>query len=389
MKPDRARTVSIYIHVPFCVQKCHYCAFNSTASREMTWQEWLQVLLKDIEFHAHHRDGRNRKIVSIFFGGGTPSLLPTEILERIIVHIHRFWPLVEPLEITLEANPESTNFEKLTQWRSLGINRLSLGVQAMDDARLSLLGRPHTSQMARDAFHAAMEAGFTNINLDLITGSPGHTSAQWHEELMQVLALKPQHLSCYDLSVEPGTPLAHNLEHNHLQLPDEDTRAALYSLTQNLLGAHGFERYEISNYARPGFYCRHNQALWLSGDYVGLGPAAHGKITLGTGTIMRWVNHWPLNDYVQALQQDHPPMQWLEISSREEAAADCLLMGLRLVSGIPRDLYRDIAGQDLVESKAREVDFLEREGLLHIDCDTIRFTARGLDFMDSCLLRLI
>jgi len=328
-------------------------------------------------------------VTSLFFGGGTPSILPPEMIEQILLHVRKLWPLGDAVEITLEANPESTTYAKLKSWRSAGINRLSLGVQALEDHRLALLGRPHDSQQTRRAFAAAREAGFANINLDLIHGSPGHTPEMWEEELGLAMALGPEHLSCYALTVEPGTPLERQLHTHPWTLPDEETTATLHFLTQRLLEDQGWKRYEISNYARSGYACRHNLDIWLSGDYLGVGPAAHGRITLEDGSVIRNHNHWPLETYIYSLKSGQSPCRWVELSSLEEAGADCLLMGLRLMSGIPRHLYRELAGRDLLDGKAKEAEFLVKEGFLQLDAQTIRLSPKGLDFLDSCLASLI
>ncbi|MBF0605459.1 MAG: radical SAM family heme chaperone HemW [Nitrospirae bacterium] len=382
---------SIYVHVPFCHTKCHYCAFDSIPSRPAhAFTSWRKAILADLNYQAktlsHHPP---RPVTSIFFGGGTPSLLPPAIIGEILQHIQQFWPLNNQTEITLEANPESTTPAKLHDWRSLGINRLSLGIQALDDRRLSLLGRPHTTLQARQVFAESRKAGFETINLDLIHSSPGHTPHQWQEELSLAMELNPEHISCYALTIEPGTPLERQLNAATLQLPTDETAATLYQLTQSVLEQHGWNRYEISNYARQDHLCRHNLAIWLSGDYLGVGPAAHGKMTHQDGAIIRTHNHWPLEGYIHTQKHHDAPFQWVELSSPEEAAADCLIMGLRLVSGIPRQLYREVAGADLMEKKSAEVDFLVKEGLLLMDPTSIRLSPRGLDFLDTCLTWLI
>ncbi|MBF0149102.1 MAG: radical SAM family heme chaperone HemW [Magnetococcales bacterium] len=389
-EPIRKIPLALYAHIPFCKVKCHYCAFDSVAVHSDTFiQRWLHAFLHDLQFQAQNIGQNRHRISSIFLGGGTPSIIPAKIIEQILEHLTTIWSMDDHPEITLEANPDSTTPAKLDAWHSMGINRLSLGVQAMDDHRLALLGRPHTAHQARQTFEAARNAGFDNINLDLIHGSPGHTLDSWRHELTRAMMLQPEHLSCYSLMVESGTPLERLLNSGTMQLPDEETAANLFFLTRDLLEDQGWERYEISNHARNRRYCQHNLGIWRSGDYLGIGPSAHGKITLEDGSVLRSINHWPLETYLDLLEHNHPPHCWVEHASPKEAAAECLLMGLRLTDGIPRALYHDIAGVDLVDHKKKEVYFLVGEGLLVIDSCSIRLTSRGLDFLDECLTRLI
>lgn len=387
--PMREKTISLYVHVPFCQKKCSYCAFASNPLGGSDLQAWFQALLLDLERQSVCFCGSSTLVSSIFFGGGTPSILPPDMVGQILAKIDQLWTLQGELEITLEANPESTTLAKLEDWRSFGINRLSLGVQALVDSRLALLGRPHDVLQARRVYDYARDAGFETVSLDLIHGSPGHTLQMWEDELGLAVGLGPDHISCYSLTVEPETCLAQMLKTNRAQLPDEETATALYFLTRQFLEEHGWQRYEISNYARNHRHCQHNLGIWLSGNYLGIGPAAHGRIILDDGSVVRSINHWPTTTYCRTLALGHGPFSWVELSSREEAAADCLLMGLRLVEGIPRNLYRTIAGQDLVEKKGREVEFLVNEGLMVLDENTIRMSDRGLDFLDTCLTWII
>ncbi|MBF0108526.1 MAG: radical SAM family heme chaperone HemW [Magnetococcales bacterium] len=387
--PTTAQSLAIYVHVPFCRIKCHYCAYHSVTHCATDSEAWFQGLLRDLDFQARAMNTRERRVTSIFLGGGTPSILSPRLIGGILEHIVSCWSLDRNVEITLEANPESTDLSKLSEWRACGVNRLSLGVQAFDDHRLDVLGRPHSVHQARTTFAAARRAGFDNINLDLIHGSPGHTLDLWRDELDCAMNLEPEHLSCYALSVEPGTFLDRKLQDGRWVLPDAETAADLYLETLQILGSRGWERYEISNHARNRRYCRHNLEIWRSGDYLGAGPAAHGRITLAGDHVIRCVNHWPLEAYLRATRAGRSPHAWIEYSPPEEEAGLCLLMGLRLSSGISRRLYHRIAGKDLAETKKEEVDFLVEEGFLELDDSIIRLTARGLDFLDDCLVRLI
>ncbi|MDO9631886.1 MAG: radical SAM family heme chaperone HemW, partial [Humidesulfovibrio sp.] len=264
-------TASLYIHVPFCRSKCGYCAFFSEPLREGALDAYLLLLLDEMALWAE-RLGR-LTVPTVFFGGGTPSLLQPEHLARIMEAVRQHFDLAPDAEISMEANPESASPDFLRAARALGVNRLSLGVQSFRDEELALLGRPHTARQAAETLARARAAGFTNLGLDLIWGLPGQREGQWLESLRRAVELAPEHLSCYGLTLEPGTPLADAPEEQR-QLPPERELAHMYVHTGELLEDAGYMQYEISNYAHLGLACRHNQACWEGRDYLGLGPAA-------------------------------------------------------------------------------------------------------------------
>lgn len=263
----------LYVHVPFCVRKCAYCAFHSTAYDPEAMDRYVQLLLRDMRARAELVDGRAAR--TLYFGGGTPSLLEPEQVDTLIQAAGKFFGLAGDAEITLEANPESAvrpGF--LRDIRGLGVNRISLGVQSLHDGILRVLGRPHDARLARRAVHAVRDSGLDNLSLDFIWGIPGQTPAMWLDDLAAAADMAPEHLSCYGLTLEEGTPLAHSVDRGVLALPDEDAGADMYVRGAEYLAGCGFSQYEVSNFARPGRESRHNRGYWAGEEYLGFGPSA-------------------------------------------------------------------------------------------------------------------
>lgn len=263
----------LYVHVPFCVRKCAYCAFHSTAYDPEAMDRYVQLLLRDMRARAELVDERAAR--TLYFGGGTPSLLEPEQVDTLIQAAGKFFGLASDAEITLEANPESAvrpGF--LRDIRGLGVNRISLGVQSLHDGILRVLGRPHDARLARRSVHAVRDSGFDNLSLDFIWGIPGQTPATWLDDLAAAADMAPEHLSCYGLTLEEGTPLAHSVDRGVMALPDEDAGADMYVRGAEYLAGCGFSQYEVSNFARPGRESRHNRGYWAGEEYLGFGPSA-------------------------------------------------------------------------------------------------------------------
>ncbi|MBF0296053.1 MAG: radical SAM family heme chaperone HemW [Magnetococcales bacterium] len=369
--------LTLYIHIPFCVQKCPYCDFYSETGFPVSPRRYIEGLLRELaglgEIYADRRWG------SIFIGGGTPSLMEGQWIEALLAGINALKAWGTDCEITLEANPESCTERKLEAWSRAGVNRLSLGVQAFDDARLAWLRRPHDAATARKVL-SWLRDWPGRVSVDLIYATPGHDPAAWRKELDEVVDSGIGHISCYALTLEPGTPL----HRQGVALPDEEQGAVLFECTREHLTGCGLPPYEISNFARPGEACRHNLHGWEYGDYLGIGAGAHGKWTLPDGSIWHTENPRHLDRYFTSLKELRR-----QRLTPEEAGRECLLMGLRLTKGVNRATYRCITGRDLVESRGAVVNGLVEGGFLLLDAERVRLTGRGILLADEVILAIL
>jgi putative oxygen-independent coproporphyrinogen III oxidase len=377
--------LAVYIHWPFCKAKCPYCDFNShvrhAAVDSIAFAQALARELTSFAALAHRR-----KVASVFFGGGTPSLMPPAAVAHVLEAVARLWQLDERVEITLEANPTSADAQNFRDYRSSGVNRLSLGVQALNDADLRALGRLHTAEEAVAAFHLAARI-FPRLSLDLIYARPAQSLEQWRDELSEALAIQQGHMSLYQLTIEPGT-LFHDLyRKGALVLPSEEQSAALFELTQELTSAHGLAAYEISNHARPGHESRHNLAYWRYADYIGVGPGAHSRLSLAGGKRLAFATERHPETWLQLVQsKGHGRIEQSELSSREQGL-EMLLMGLRLKEGVDLDRYHRLSGRNLDE---RTMVQLAEAGLLARGESSrfIRATPSGRRVLDALISAL-
>ena len=361
--------LALYIHWPFCLRKCPYCDFNSHVREVLPQDRFARALRTELATEAA-RLGR-RQLGSIFFGGGTPSLMAPETVADLIADATRLFAPVDDLEITLEANPTSIETGRLRAFRAAGVNRISIGVQSLDDAALQALGREHDATQAV----AALEIGrdiFPRFSFDLIYARPGHTVASWRDELDRALALAADHLSLYQLTIEPGTQYEALHRQGRIVLPDQDLGAALYLETIEVAARHGLHAYEVSNFARPGSESRHNLAYWRYGDYAGIGPGAHGRLTLADAAgpaIFATRRHRAPEPWAERVErQGHGTASQTRLQS-PEPEREMLLMGLRLAEGIDggRFLARTGSGlRDALEpdtlAAALEADYLRWQG---------------------------
>src|ERR1700742_249717 len=276
----RSVPFGIYVHWPFCAAKCPYCDFNSHVRTAIDEGGWVDAIERELDWTAQAQGADRPTVETIFFGGGTPSLMQGRSVAHVLEKISRLWRLTNDIEITMEANPASADAARFADYRAAGVNRLSLGMQALNDADLKFLGRLHNAAEAHAALDLAMQ-NFERVSLDLIYARPGQSDAQWREELKQALAFGTDHLSLYQLTIEPETPYALLHKSGQLQIPNDDIAAGLYETTQELAEAAGLPAYEISNHARPGQESRHNLIYWRYGDYARVGPGAHGRVDLG------------------------------------------------------------------------------------------------------------
>jgi len=373
----------VYVHWPFCLSKCPYCDFNSHVRHAAIDEaRFVRAFAAEIAATAARIPGR--EAVSIFFGGGTPSLMQPSTVGAILDAIARHWSLAPDVEVTLEANPTSVEATRFRGYRAAGVNRVSLGVQALDDAALAALGRLHSAAEALAAVSIA-RATFPRYSFDLIYARPGQTVAAWRDELARAIAQAGDHLSLYQLTIEPDTPFATLHAAGKLATPDDDTARALYDATQDVCDAHGLPAYEISNHARPGGQCRHNLVYWRYGEYAGIGPGAHGRLDV--------------NGRRYATAAEKNPEQWLalvearghgltvdETLTRTEQADELLLMGLRLAEGIELARYAAVAGKPLDPSRIAD---LAQGGLVETTREgRLRVTAAGFPLLDAVVADL-
>ena len=373
--------LSLYIHVPFCRSRCRYCAFSSRALSSGCLDRYVPALLREIALWGEHFSNARPAVSTVFFGGGTPSLLPPVGIVAIMEALRSVFWLEPGAEITMEANPDSATTPFFQAARMAGVNRLSLGVQSLDDRYLSELGRPHTALQARQTVAAARAAGFDNLGLDLIWGLPGQTAAHWLETLRAAIALGPDHLSCYGLMLEPGTPLADAVAQarpGQLPLPEEAVLERMYLEGGALLDHAGFAQYEISNYSLPGRRCRHNLLCWQGGDYIGFGPAAVSTLTgpvndKDSTHVVRWTNPDDPDDWAGCVAAGHIGGQYA--GDREDLTAvqrrqERVMLGLRTCLGAALSDMPFSAGLMLrlqQENLARVAEgrlFLTRRGML-------------------------
>ena len=365
-------TLALYVHIPFCAARCAYCDFNTYAGQEALWEAYSTALNEEIR-RASGTPSEPLTISSIFLGGGTPTVWPARLLGDVLATIGKMFTVEPDVEISCEANPGTVDQPYLAFLRSLGINRLSLGVQSFDDEELRWLGRIHNAEEAVAACTAAHEAGFTNVSLDLIYGLPGQDPAKWRATLAAAVAQGPTHLSLYSLTVEPHTPLARAVHRGLAVGPDPDAQADCYEVAGSLLTAAGYSQYEISNWARPGFTCRHNQVYWRHEPYLGFGAGA-----VSCDERRRWWNVKRPQTYIQRIKAGRTPEAGGETITPRLLKGELLMLGLRLTAeGVTYERFRQRCGIELEECYALEIGRLAAEGLLERLPDRIRLTPRG------------
>jgi putative oxygen-independent coproporphyrinogen III oxidase len=362
----------IYVHWPFCAAKCPYCDFNSHVRARLEEDAWIDAVLRELEYTAEWQ-GVDRPIVqTIFFGGGTPSLMSGAAVGTVIDKIARLWRMANDVEITLESNPASADAQRFADYRAGGVNRVSLGVQALNDADLKMLGRLHDVTEAKAAL-ALAQKNFDRVSLDLIYARPDQTEQQWRGELKEALAFGTEHLSLYQLTIEPATPFATLARTGALTPMDDDRAAALYEITQEMTNAAGRPAYEISNHAKPGAESRHNLLYWRYGAYAGAGPGAHGRLDIGGKRIATSTERLPERWQQDVTRRGHGIIDQVEISN-EDAAREHLLMNLRLAEGIDLAAYR---ARWNTEPNAQRVAELSVDGFLRTESGRLMATPKG------------
>ena len=396
--------LGLYIHIPFCSRKCPYCDFNTYARLEPLYEAYTQALCRELGRWAARLDGRT--VHTVFMGGGTPTVLKSGQLAQILALVQERFTLAADAEVSSEANPGIEDWGQFSLLRSLGVNRLSMGVQSFQAEELAFLGRIHDADDALRAFDAAVKAGFTNINLDFMFGLPRQPVEAWNDTLDKALALAPRHVSLYSLIVEPDTPLAHWVETGQTAAPDDDAASEMYEIAISRLGAAGYDQYEVSNWTRgSGYTCRHNLLYWRNQEWIGVGPGAHSHLRYpislqgeagpdlaflaggashgSTGgcsaAAVRWSNRKGVQGYMKRVESEASPVDFHEALTGEVSMGETMMLGLRLVrEGVAFARFAEMHGQTMQAAFGPVLDRLQDAGLLASDGERVRLTSRGL-----------
>ena len=366
------KKIGLYIHIPFCKSKCHYCDFNSQAGKEALIEAYFHTLQQEIRNSSEHM--RDCVISSIFIGGGTPSLPDAKYTYQLMNACKQYFKIDSKAEITIESNPGTLTYEKLLSYRIIGINRLSMGLQACQDVHLKKLGRIHSAEDFMANYEAAVKAGFKNINADLIFGIPGQTVNDWRETVDRVIRLGLQHISCYSLKIEEETPFYDMLRAGSLQPVDDELDRRMYWYAVDELKKRGYIHYEISNFSLPGYECRHNLVYWEAEEYLGIGAGAHSY--LGG---KRYNNIYDIEDYINITVNNGNPAENVQLIDRTESMAEYMILGLRLVEGVSTKQFELRYGEDVFGIFGKQIDKLLKKQLLELEGERLRLSPYGLD----------
>ncbi len=382
---ERARFgPGIYLHFPYCHSRCGYCDFFTQVGPPTAQTAFLTLLDREIALAADSGAFRGESFRTLFLGGGTPSLLTGARMARLLLRVRERLPLVPDAEVTAECNPESLTPARMAAYREAGVNRISLGIQSFDDEELRLLDRPHSARTARLRMRQLRRAGFDNVSLDLIYGLPGGSAESWRRTLDEALALAPDHVSAYLLTLEPRVPMARRLDRLGPPLPDGEEARELYEILRERMRQAGLEQYEISNFARPGRESRHNQNYWTRGDYLGLGPSAHSH-----RRGIRWHNPASMPRWGRAIRQGDLPREDIEAVSGSDVAAEWVFLGLRRCEGILWDIVASAMGPDRLGALVEKVRVLEAEGLLERAGPRLRLRPEAYFISNSVFVELM
>jgi putative oxygen-independent coproporphyrinogen III oxidase len=383
MEDWRLGGFGLYLHWPYCQSKCPYCDFNSHVATRIDQQRWLDAYLREIDRIGELTQGR--VLNSVFFGGGTPSLMEPALVQGILDRVRATWVMANDLEITLEANPGSVEMTRFAGYAAAGVNRISIGIQSLDDQDLRRLGRLHSAEEAVRAIRIAQSV-FDRVSIDLIYARQNQSLAAWRDELRRALEFSTDHLSLYQLTIEDGTVFGQMHARNLLQgLPAEELAADMFELTQGICEDAGLPAYEVSNHARPGAESRHNLIYWRMGDYAGVGPGAHGRLSVAAKRLATAAERMPKR-WLDLVEGTRGAADAVQVVSREEQAVEYLMMSLRLREGSSLSRYRDLAGEGLPEGPLAEMLDL---GFLHRQDDRIRTTRTGVMMLNGVLRALL
>lgn len=373
----------LYIHVPFCVKKCNYCDFNSFKLDIISKKTYLEDLKKEMELYKSEI-GNNEEITSIFLGGGTPSILSGDEIKYIFKCINDNFNIKKGAEITIECNPGTLTLEKLQDMKDVGINRLSMGLQATQNNHLEYIGRIHTYEEFEKNYKEALNVGFDNINIDLMYCLPNQSFDDWKESLEKITDLNPTHISAYSLILEEDTELYNMYERKEFRLMDEDTDIDMYEYTIKYLKSKGYNQYEISNYSKDGFECEHNKLYWKCGHYIGIGPGASGYIK-----NTRYGNLCDLNEYHKLLMKKERPIDNKEILNIEDKIEEKIFMGLRMNEGINFDDFKKQFNIDFLERYHKQIKDLSDKHLIRISEENIALTQKGREISNTVFIEFM
>ena len=383
---------SLYAHIPFCAHKCPYCDFNTYATARVPESEYVEALTKELQRFSNDERFKGRELKTIFFGGGTPSLLSGGAIGSIIEAASVLFPLMPQAEVTLEANPGDVSREKLATFASAGVNRISFGVQSFNDERLKLLGRDHTAQQAMDAVALAHEAGISNVSVDIIFGTPGQSVSDLERDINTAATLPITHLSTYSLTIEPGTPFFQRQERGLLSMPADGLVADMLERIPELASQHGFARYEISNYARDGRESEHNNVYWTGGDYLGVGAGAHSYVGIWRDGILVSGDRWSTVALPQRYGKDAGTSRVISWDEKVEGASlwfEFFYLGLRRIAGVTTSDFQKRFGRSMWDAYGDVIRELEQEGFITIEADRILLTREGVGVADSVFERFV
>ncbi len=374
--------LGLYIHVPFCVQKCNYCDFNSFKIKGNDKKEYLNAIEKEMKLYSD--EFKNKQFDRVFFGGGTPSILNIEELKRLVGSVFKNFNIKETAEVSMECNPGTINKEKLIHMKELGINRLSIGLQAIQNHHLKYIGRIHSYEEFEKNYLEAKEVGFDNINIDLMYALPNHKKEEWKESLDKIISLNPSHISAYSLILEEGTKLHEMYDNEEFSLLDEDTDIEMYNYTINKLKENGYNQYEISNYSKEYKECKHNIIYWKCDNYLGLGPGASGYI----GDI-RYNNISDLNEYNHKISQNIKPIEEETILSEKDKIEEFIFMGLRMNEGISLKVFKERFNISIEDIYKEPIEKLIASKLLELDKDNLKLTQKGREISNTVFIEFI
>ncbi|MGX4600862.1 radical SAM family heme chaperone HemW [Faecalimicrobium sp. JNUCC 81] len=375
--------LGLYIHIPFCVSKCNYCDFNSFKMDKIAKDKYLKDLKKEMELYSKNLKEDNY-ITSVFLGGGTPSILNSNELKYIFENINLYFNVKKNAEITVECNPGTLTKEKLKIMKEIGVNRLSIGLQAVQDYHLKSIGRIHTYDEFEKNYKDALEVGFNNINIDLMYALPNQTFEDWKESLEKIVSLNPSHISAYSLILEEGTKLYEMYENNEFNVIDEDTDINMYNYTINYLKSNGYNQYEISNYAKDKCECEHNILYWKCNHYIGLGPGASGYIN-----DFRYKNVESLKEYHEKLFLNDKPIESKENLTIDDKSKEKIFMGLRMNEGIKFKDFKEEFNINFKAKYSKKIKKLKERKLINEDITGIRLTQKGREISNSIFIEFI
>ncbi|MCT4565784.1 MAG: radical SAM family heme chaperone HemW [Maledivibacter sp.] len=376
------KEIGLYLHIPFCIKKCRYCDFVSYNKNRVMIDAYIDALIKEMDMYGNRLE--EYKVKSIFIGGGTPSILDIRKFDEIIKGLHRNFNISRDIEFTTESNPGTLTKEKLEFYNSVGINRLSMGLQSLNNDILKFIGRIHTKEEFMENYYSARNAGFKNMNIDLIYGLPGQSLKDWEATLKGVMQLKPEHISAYSLKIEEGTAFNKLYEEGKLSLPSDEEDREMYHLAINLLSKKGIEQYEISNFSRVGYECRHNLIYWNNEEYLGMGVSAHSYKNRN-----RCSNTNDIKEYIDYISKHKLPIVNEELKNKKDEIAETIFLGLRLNKGLDMSSFFTRFGMSIFELYGEKIDKLVSQGLLIIENNHIKLTSYGMDISNQVFVEFL